>query len=77
MTDSLDLLTDPHPLLTPSEAAALLKLSPKTLERYRRTGDGPPFVTVGPRLIRYRRADLQAHLDRRVFTNTVQRKLPR
>lgn len=77
MIDSLDLLTDPHPLLTSSEAAALLQLSPKTLERYRRTGDGPPFVTVGPRLIRYRRVDLQAHLDGRLFTNTVQRNASR
>jgi len=39
------------------EAAAHLKLSPRTLDRYRVTGEGPPFHRFGNR-VRYLRADL-------------------
>lgn len=35
------------PLLTTSEAAQYLRLSPPTLERLRCTGEGPPFVKLG------------------------------
>lgn len=34
-------------LLTPREAAAFLRISPRTLERYRITGGGPPYIKVG------------------------------
>lgn len=40
-------------LLTVEEAAARLKMSKHTLNHWRVTGDGPPFVKYGPRLIRY------------------------
>lgn len=40
-------------LLTVEEAAAQLKLSKHTLNRWRVTGEGPPFVKYGPRLVRY------------------------
>ena len=40
-------------LLTQREAATLLKLSERTLERWRVAGDGPKFVRLG-RSIRYR-----------------------
>ena len=42
---------------TTSEAAALLTLSPRTLDRYRETGKGPPFFRMGTS-IRYARSDL-------------------
>ena len=42
---------------TTSEAAALLTLSPRTLDRYRETGKGPPFFRMGA-AIRYLRSDL-------------------
>ncbi len=42
---------------TTSEAAALLMLSPRTLDRYRETGKGPPFFRMGTS-IRYARSDL-------------------
>ena len=41
------------------EVAAFLGLSPRTLDRYRVTGDGPPFHKLGNR-IRYARADVEA-----------------
>ena len=42
---------------TTSEAAALLTLSPRTLDRYRETGKGPPYFRMGA-AIRYARSDL-------------------
>ena len=40
-------------LLTVEVAAARLKISKHTLNRWRVTGEGPPFVKYGPRLVRY------------------------
>lgn len=45
-------------LLTPKEAAALLKVSASWLAKARMRGDGPPFIKVG-RSIRYSEAGLQ------------------
>jgi hypothetical protein len=43
--------------LTTSEAAALLRLSPKSLEGMRSKGRGPKYIKVGG-AVRYRRGDL-------------------
>jgi predicted DNA-binding transcriptional regulator AlpA len=40
-------------LLTVEEAALRLKISKHTLNRWRVTGEGPPFIKYGPRLVRY------------------------
>ena len=40
-------------------AAAHLGLSPRTLDRYRVSGEGPEFYKLGTR-VRYRLADLEA-----------------
>lgn len=48
----------PDALLHTVEAAFLLGLSPRTLETLRLRGDGPPFVMVTKRAVRYRRQDL-------------------
>lgn len=45
--------------LTQREAAALLRLSERTLERYRREGTGPPFCAFGRRRL-YSRGDVFA-----------------
>ena len=50
--------------LTTPEAAAILGLSPRTLERYRVTGEGPRFLKLG-RCVRYKRVDLDKWADRR------------
>ena len=41
---------DPDPLLTTDEAARHVRLSPRTLERYRVTGEGPEYLKVGRRV---------------------------
>lgn len=52
-------------LLTTDEAAALLGLSPRTLER-RRTARKPvlPHIEVVPGRVRYRLQDVLKHLDK-------------
>ena len=46
----------PRVLLTTHEAAAYLRLSPRTLERYRVTGEGPAYVKLGRRVFYERKA---------------------
>ena len=49
----------PTRYLSTPQAAALLGLSPRTLERYRVTGGGPPFLSYCNR-VHYLRSDLDA-----------------
>ena len=50
--------------LTTEQAAAHLGLSPRTLERYRVRGGGPPFVSYCNR-VHYLRGDLDTWVDER------------
>lgn len=56
-------------LLTAHEAAKLLTVKPKTLDRWRWLGGGPKFYKVG-RLVRYKRSDLEAFLAAGERTST-------
>jgi len=56
-------------LLTQVEAARLLRLSERTLERLRLQGGGPLYVKAG-RAVRYRECDLEAWIDARVVSST-------
>ena len=58
---SNDLSVPKIELLTPREAAALLRLHPQTLASLRVTGRGPRFITATRRVL-YRRADLEKWL---------------
>lgn len=51
-------------VLTDEEAARELRVSRRTLQRYRRHGGGPPYQRVGPRLVRYSLAEIRAWLAR-------------
>lgn len=57
-------------LLTVEEAAARLKISKHTLNRWRVTGEGPPFVKYGPRLVRYSEGTLDAWAAERRYGST-------
>ncbi len=48
--------------LTSAEAAAYIKVHPEYLQKLRTQNKGPPYHRLGPRLIRYKRADLDAFL---------------
>ena len=52
--------TDPEAMLLPVEAAAVLGVSPRTLESWRTRGGGCPFVKIGTRSVRYPRGVLLA-----------------
>ena len=52
-------------------AADYLGLSPRTLDGYRVSGDGPAFHRFGNR-VRYRRPDLDAWAARRRATTTAE-----
>ena len=56
-------------LLTQREAAAQLRLSQRTLERFRVSGGGPTYVKAG-RLVRYREQDLEKWIASRVVGST-------
>ena len=51
------MMDDLDTLMTGREAASLLRLSERTLERHRTAGTGPRYAALG-RAIRYRRRDL-------------------
>jgi len=50
-------------LLTDTEVAALYGCAVQTLRNMRWRGEGPRFVRLGGRMIRYRPADVQAFID--------------
>lgn len=52
------------------DAARYVALSESTLTKLRLTGDGPPFVKVGPRAVAYRKSDLDAWLEAHVRHST-------
>lgn len=53
------------------ELAARLKISSRTLERWRWTGEGPAFLKIGGRVI-YRLEDVEAYENGRRCESTVQ-----
>lgn len=65
---------EPHetPYLTQEDAAGLLRLSPRTLERFRVEGRGPRYLKFGRRVM-YRRSDLDTWAQAQVRTSTSDR----
>lgn len=56
-------------LLTTEEAAALLRVRPNTLEKFRVSGRGPSFVNVERRVL-YRATDIAAYVTRQTRAST-------
>ena len=46
-------------------------ISPRTMQRWRLDGMGPPFIKIG-RLVRYRKSNLDAFLAARTFVSTAE-----
>jgi predicted DNA-binding transcriptional regulator AlpA len=60
----------PRILLTENEAAELIGLTPRFLTERRRVGDGPPYVRVSSRCVRYRPDDIARWAEERLRTST-------
>lgn len=59
--------------LISAEAAAVLRLSKRTLERMRVDGTGPKYLKAGPgkrSRVLYRQSDLMAWLEGRSYSST-------
>ena len=71
-------LPDPDALLSTAEAAALLRVSPRTLQTWRGTGEGPAFVRMSQNRCSYTRAALAAFVESRTRVSTTEEPdLPR
>ena len=55
--------------LNTASAAQYLSLSPRTLEKYRLTGEGPPYYKVGSRCL-YKLEELEAWLSTKRCAST-------
>ena len=63
--------TPPRLLVSERDAAAMLGLSDRTLQLWRQRGEGPPYVRISSRCVRYRVADLEDWAAERVRTSTA------
>ena len=61
---------DPATLMNETQAANLLGFTPRFLQALRVRGDGPLFIRISARAIRYRRSDLEYWVEQRVRTST-------
>jgi hypothetical protein len=61
-------------LLNQSEAARMLRLSARTMERLRVSGSGPLYVKCG-RSVRYRQCDLETWIAARIVGSTSDDKV--
>ena len=50
-------------LVRTADAARILSMSPRTLEEWRQSGIGPPFIKKQSRIVWYRLTDLAAWYD--------------
>ena len=65
---------DAPPFLSTCKAAALLTLSPRTLDRFREIGKGPPYFQLGQRIVYAREDLLEWAWSKRVGQNPEQRQ---
>jgi len=57
-------------ILDQKRVATILGISTRTLERYRLTGLGPPYIKFGGKLVRYRQSDLEAWIQQNLTRST-------
>ncbi len=58
-------------LIDEQAAAVFLDLTRRTVQQMRQSGDGPPYVRLSARCIRYTRARLKKYADERLRTSTA------
>jgi predicted DNA-binding transcriptional regulator AlpA len=55
--------------LTEREFSEQFKVPARTAQRWRSTGDGPPFVRLGPRRVAYRLSDVERWAASRTYAS--------
>ena len=70
-----------HPLLNEREVADILGISVRTVQEWRQSGEGPPFLKLTSRkrgMVRYDPYDLRAYVHKRRVQSTAESSdLPR
>jgi excisionase family DNA binding protein len=64
--------TELRPLLTAAQAAERLGVPPSVLERWRGTGEGPAYVKLSGKYVRYRQEDIDAFVEAHRRQSTAQ-----
>ena len=59
-----------HALIDEKEAAAFYDVTVRTLQKWRQTGGGPPFIRFSSRCIKYRRILMRNHANGRLRNST-------
>jgi predicted DNA-binding transcriptional regulator AlpA len=59
-----------NPLLTEKDVGHLLNLTPSCLQAWRLKGDGPPFIRISAKCIRYRPADVETWIEDNLCSST-------
>lgn len=67
-TNSLPI--DPDELLSEVEFAKLYKVTRRAVQQWRFTGNGPRYVRISARCVRYRRRDINEWAEERLRTST-------
>ena len=57
-------------LLTPKQAGEILRMSSHSLAQMRYLGNGPVYIKISAKTIRYRRADLESWIEAHTQTRT-------
>ncbi len=55
--------------LTERDLFSTFNIPARTAQRWRVSGDGPPFVRVGKRRILYRETDISTWMEKRTFAS--------
>jgi len=61
---------DPYALMNEVAAAAFCNLTRRAIQNFRLTGEGPKFVRISSRCIKYRKVDLIAYQEERLRSST-------
>lgn len=70
-TEQVAVSLQSEPLLTTKEVALFAGVSEYTMSRYRMDGIGPNYIKLGPKMIRYRRSDVEEWVNKMMAKKVV------
>lgn len=60
-----------HCLIAEKPAAAFLNVTPRKMQHWRQQGDGPPYIRLSARSVKYTRGRLKKYADERLRISTA------